>query len=166
MTRIITVALALLTFTVSGCAIMGQRDGSFAEAFGGSTTVSENGGGDVRIFTYAAEEVLRKGIKVRIDGRCDSACALFADLARPNVCVTENARFGFHKMLKSQTYTSSSMFMNATISTTVQTVQKREDPPHSQDIATWVNNRWGFPSYGLLVMKAEDATEFWPTCSN
>ncbi|TSC63807.1 MAG: hypothetical protein G01um101491_452 [Parcubacteria group bacterium Gr01-1014_91] len=140
-------ALALCS-AVTGCASV--VDLPFSEVPMENDTIVDSGGGSVWVFAYAAREILRMGRHVRIDGSCDSACALFADLARPNVCITDRAVFGFHQL----TITAGPAGATET----------REPPPASPDIKAWVDARGGFPSEGLLVMNANEAIAFWPLC--
>ena len=64
---------------------------------GDPCVVSYNPGGEIGAFKAAASEIKRTGRRVVIDGPCLSACAILADQARARVCVTGNAKFGFHK---------------------------------------------------------------------
>ncbi len=108
--------------------------------------VRYNGGGYLAAFREAAHMVQGGARKsVIIDGECISACALFADLARPHVCITEHAVFKFHKAVFLPT-------------------QTRFDPDHSTDIARWVNKHGGFPREGFLEMRISEARRFWPVC--
>lgn len=61
--------------------------------------VGESHGGNVAAFEKTAFSYIRNGTKLVINGRCDSACTMAADLvyrAGGNVCVTDNAVFGYH----------------------------------------------------------------------
>src|SRR6266567_2256307 len=49
-------------------------------------------------FTAAAAEARREGVKIVINVDCFSACALFADRARPQVCIGRHANFAFHQV--------------------------------------------------------------------
>ncbi len=160
---IILMALVACEWIV-GCASVPQEE-SFAKVFGrGTVTVTSNTGGTVSTFVAAAEEVLSTGRRVRIDGRCDSACALFADLARPNVCITKKAVFGFHQMTRVITFTSGETMRGIPLTTRVRSVEIREPPHASPDIKAWVEKRGGFPMEGVLYMNAAEASAFWPTC--
>ena len=102
---------------------------------------------------------MRAGAKrlVVIDGPCISACVIFADQARSRVCVTSRAQFGFHKardIAVAPLRGGAMLYMEL----------GRSDPPHSRDIARWVKRHGGFPSEGLLVMSAKQATQFWHRC--
>jgi hypothetical protein len=108
--------------------------------------VTHNYGGNGGLFWIAAYSAKWREYKIIIDGRCESACALFADKARPNVCITKFATFGFHQGTK---------FTNG----------RRVDPDfHSNDIYTWVQNNGGFPKNGMLKMKYNKAKKFWRDC--
>lgn len=111
--------------------------------------ISKSQGGNVQLYMLAAKAatILRDWTFV-ITGECDSACALFADFARPYVYITKDARFGFHKMYKrdgSQLYDFS-------------------NPPQHNDIDSYVKGGGGYPEDGVNYMSAKDAKQFWPTC--
>jgi hypothetical protein len=95
---------------------------------------------------------------VVIDGPCYSACAIFADLTRSRVCVTDRASFGFHK---ARVLASSSRAVRGR--RTWREVA-RHDPRHSRDIASWVYRNGGFPSNGFTVMGPRTASRFWRRC--
>ncbi len=165
------IALLLLAFLAS-CATVEEKDGAFVKAFGeavgSNNVISNNGGGRVDLFEDAVSEVLKTGRKVRVDGRCTSACARFADKARPNVCITDKAVFRFHKTTGTRTLVRtvnpvavSGMF---SFSPRPTSYEVRYDPSLSPDIRTWVEKRGGFPSEGFLVMNAGEAANFWPLC--
>lgn len=111
--------------------------------------IRHNPGGFGLLFVWAAWSVNRHERTIVIDGTCASACAIFADKARTNVCITPRARFLFHKALNP---------LNG----------ERSDPDsllHSSDIIRWVNDRGGFPSGNVLLeMSYEHAKDFWHTC--
>lgn len=142
-----------------------ERDGAYAQAFGStSLEIFNNNGGDPILFLSSADEVKRKKLQVRIIGLCFSSCALFADKARPNVCVTKNASFGLHKMT---TLTSQeiSWTQNGVKDRVAFTLKSESDPPMSPDIAGWVEEHGGFPSKGFLFLSGkEELTKFWPLC--
>src|SRR5688572_17489653 len=50
--------------------------------------INDNRGGEVALFQRAAQEVLSEGKQLVIDGRCESACVILADIARSNTCLT------------------------------------------------------------------------------
>jgi hypothetical protein len=110
--------------------------------------IAGNNGGSVWRFVEAAQAV-KKGAreKVVIDGYCASACAIFADLVRPKVCVTRKASFGFHK----------ARF-------TIDDLTVYADPPHSEDVLGWVRKNGGFPAEKMLDMKFPETRRFWPLC--
>lgn len=59
--------------------------------------IEEDHGGIVDLYTAQANWMASMGTPVIIDGPCISACTIFADIDRANVCVTTNAVFGYHK---------------------------------------------------------------------
>lgn len=116
---------------------------------GDPCVIDDNPGGNALMFGKAAKLVHNGIIKqVVINGRCASACAYFADKARPHVCITKNAVLGFHKGW----------------------IGDREDRVffdliHSADIQSWVMKKGGYPENGMLLMRYGTAKKFWPTCS-
>ena len=113
-------------------------------------TVNFNGGGTVRVFMKASLHARVYQVPTIIDGRCISACALFADWARPFVCVTALATMEFHK-----TYIGSRL-----------TYPRYLDPAHAADIDGWVLQHGGYKKETLLVMNYDEAKKFWPSCTS
>jgi hypothetical protein len=157
----------VIGLSVSLGAVLAQTDstqaqGALHQAFGACgepCIVRYNPGGELQLYQAAAREVMRGARRlVVIDGPCISACAIFADMARERVCITDRAQFGFHKARR---YAVHPLANGRTRAREV----ARRDPPHSQDIAQWVRSRGGFPNEGLRMMSARDATRFWRRCS-
>lgn len=149
-----------LCLTVAGCvptppAQPPQPQTAFARAFGpcgDPCRIAGNDGGELVYFLEAADELNASGDRlVVVDGACRSACAAFADVARTHVCITPNARFGFHK----------ASVYSADLSQRLGSV----DPPQSADILDWVEANGGFPTEGTREMDAEAAARFWRTCT-
>lgn len=128
--------------------------GSVLGCSGNPCVVKYNPGGEVKRFEAAARQIKRTGRRIVIDGPCGSACAILADRARGNVCVTSNAMFGFHKSALVQQYGYGGPVK----------VVRRFDPKHSRDIAGWVKRHGGYPSKGFRVMSARDARRIWKPC--
>ena len=167
--RIIFIAFAC--GLVAGCASFENVDGSYLKAFGESTTIPAsygNGDKDSELFVNAAREVLKNGWRIRIDVPCASACVVFADLARPNVCITSRAVFGFHKQTVTGTSTTINTLGGIPLSTHVSRVQSLEDLPLSPKLAEWVAGRGGFSAENdfnrVLKMYYPETASFWPMC--
>ena len=111
-------------------------------------------GGEIGAFRAAAREILRSGRRVAIDGPCLSACAILADEARGRVCITSNAKFGFHKGYALLRPTAGGEHY----------LVARFDPVHSRDIAGWIKKRGGYPTKGVRVMGADAAKRIWRKC--
>jgi hypothetical protein len=60
----------------------------------GATTIRADNGGSVPEYAAMIADYRATGQKVRITGRCNSSCTML--LALPDVCVSRNARLGFH----------------------------------------------------------------------
>jgi hypothetical protein len=59
--------------------------------------VSDDHGGSVAIYNQQWQEYEARGVSVRIVGPCQSACTvLLGHIPRSRICVTPEARFGFH----------------------------------------------------------------------
>jgi hypothetical protein len=59
--------------------------------------VSDDHGGSVAIYNQQWQEYAARGVSVRIVGPCQSACTvLLGHIPRSRICVTPQARFGFH----------------------------------------------------------------------
>jgi hypothetical protein len=121
---------------------------------GNPCRVRFNAGGEIGAFRAAARAIRKSGRRVVIDGPCLSACAILADQARRNVCVTANARFGFHQgYIVARPRGGGSAFLVG-----------RFAPSHSRDIAGWVKRNGGYPSRGWRVMGAPTAQRIWRRC--
>jgi hypothetical protein len=120
---------------------------------GNPCVVDNSTGGNVSTFRSAARQVKRTGRKVVIDGPCYSACAIFADMARSNVCVTPKGSFGFHQGEVVGIRENGDELL-----------LRRYTPEHSSDIAGWVNRNGGFPTQGFRVMSASAAGKYWKRC--
>jgi hypothetical protein len=124
------------------------------DAFGGCSapglkdcTITQSEGGVVSHFYAAANYVRGTGMQVKIDGLCDSACVLFADLARPNVCVTEDAVMRVHTVrFKSPPLTI------------------YRDMPFSEDLRGYIAGRGGQPTTRLMTIAGDVLLRFWPLC--
>jgi hypothetical protein len=123
--------------------------------------IQDNAGGNVVAFEAAAQEVLSEGKKLVIDGRCDSACVLLADIARTNTCLTSKAELAVHQSatlkIVGKTYVQGR-------SVPVAKVISRQDPPQSADIAAWVKSHGGYPIEGFMKIPIEEARLFWTMC--
>lgn len=135
-------------------------EAAFGQCRGDVCVIRHNNGGEINRYIRAAQAV-RAGAKrqVVIDGPCRSACAIFADIARERVCVTDRASFGFHKARLYQVAPARGgrpQFREI----------GRQDPQHSPDIAGWVHRNGGFPNQGYRTMNAQTATQFWRHCES
>jgi hypothetical protein len=165
MHRLVSVAsfmLACLLLPSSGEAQTRGSSAAFQAAFGPCSgnicVIRYNPGGEINRFLAAAQAVRAGALRqVVIDGPCLSACAIFADIARERVCITNRASFGFHK---ARLYAVQPARGGRSHYREV----RREDPRHSRDIAGWVHRNGGFPHEGYLVMDARQASQFWRPC--
>jgi hypothetical protein len=59
--------------------------------------ISEDYGGYVVDYHHRKVEWKRSNTRVEFHGNCESACTIYLGLPKKRLCMTENARFGFHK---------------------------------------------------------------------
>jgi hypothetical protein len=123
--------------------------------------VTDNGGGEVALFQRAAEEVLSEGKRLVIDGRCESACVILADIARSNTCLTPRAELAVHQAATVKIIGKTHQRGRAV---SVGKVVGRRDPPQSDDINAWVASHGGYPVEGFMTIPLEDARLFWRLC--
>jgi hypothetical protein len=132
--------------------------------------ITSNDGGLVSEFKKAAEIVKRRNIRVKIDGKCYSACAVFADAARPQVCITKKAEFYFHLGTNYKNLPVEFSFAGASGEKrswklfTVSVPVSRFEPEQSPLIHDWIIKNGGFPASGFLKMNYRAAKSFWPMC--
>ena len=119
---------ALLTFTLPA----------------GAITISNDNGGSV--WTYYMEA--QKHTNVRIIGNCFSACTLY--LRAQNVCVTEKAALGFHKV-----YGSTKQMNDLG-----QQLMMREYP---SKIKNWIKKNGGLTS-NLKILEAPEIFQYFKKC--
>jgi hypothetical protein len=124
-------------------------------------TITNNPGGDIDVFTRAAQEVVSEGKHLRIDGLCASACVLLADLARANTCITPAAEMAVHKAYVVQVVGHTTVNGAAV---PVGNLIARQDPPQSADIDAWIRRHGGYPTEGVNVMPLKAAALFWTMC--
>ena len=66
-------------------------------AFAETIDVYDDHGGSVAEYDMHWADLAARGVSVRIVGPCQSACTvLLAHIPRERICVTDEARFGFH----------------------------------------------------------------------
>ena len=144
---LLAIMMALLRIAEYGVAHARASADEFARGFldgcGEPCVVAGNDGGKLIDYVTLAASVLEEGRTVVIAGRCYSACALFADLARPQTCVLPTAEFLFHR------------------------ASDETVPPDADDVRGWVERHGGFPSFRSGVFTRMDyvaATAFWRPC--
>jgi hypothetical protein len=130
---------------------------------GAICTITYSPGGRIDLFHKQLEIARHDQIKVVIDGPCISACTVFAEKMRPNVCITRRAQFEFH---------NATVVVKNRIGEVTDTY--REDPSelYSADILAWVNGNGGFPgsdtspeeSAKFLVMYFDNARRYFKVC--
>jgi hypothetical protein len=116
---------------------------------GNPCLIKENYGGFEFMFIDAAKETVEKRLPIIIDGECASGCAVFADAARPNVCITPRAFFEFHR---------------ARITLRTRVIYKGPQT-QSKDVDDWVKRNGGYPKKTMTTMPFTEAKKFWPICN-
>lgn len=111
--------------------------------------VQNSDGGRLSDFYAAAEHVRAQQIPVRILGECKSSCVLFADRARPQVCVERTARMMIHAGRNANAKGEISFFL---------------EMPFSGDLAAWIAARGGQPEAKWLTLQGDSLRSFWPIC--
>ena len=59
-------------------------------------TIRNNRGGHLLKFALRAKQLARDNRRVRISGRCSSACTMYLTMPSDLTCITSRASFGFH----------------------------------------------------------------------
>ena len=149
MNKFVLVVFIALTLLSGGCA---STDGAYRNVFGDSNIITKSLGGDSMKFEEAATDVLTTS----------SACVRFAELARPNVCITPRSIFRLHKG-NSVTTMGSSGFMG-TRRTTL-TSYGTQTPRMSPEIKSLVEKKGGLPDGGAFVtLSYQEVSQYWRTC--
>jgi hypothetical protein len=107
--------------------------------------VFDNHGGSVAQYDARWEALAARHVKVRIVGPCQSACTvLLGHIPRAHICVTPQARFGFHLAhLPSMT----AVLWNA----------------YTSDIKAWINAHGGLQR-DFIWMRAPDIYRYFHKC--
>ena len=129
---IVALVLAIPTFAFAGSPPICER----------VCTVQSNDGGVVTQFEATGHQIHSSHKLLRIDGFCGSACMTMASFARPHVCITPNASFGYHR------------------------TNFGRELPLSSDLRHWVHAHGGFPAFGgsVGIMDYQNAKTFFPAC--
>lgn len=110
---------------------------------GDPCVVTHNNGGSVFVFAVAGDAIARGGReRLVIDGYCASACMVLADRARPRACITDRARFAFHKTNRGRP-----IMLNG-------------------DLHSWIMSTGGYPSFHGTPREMPNsvAQRFWRQC--
>lgn len=107
--------------------------------------VSDNHGGSVAAYSSRWAELARQGVNVRIVGPCQSACTvLLGHISRGRICVTPEARFGFHLAHRTDA--------TATLRSA-----------YAADITSWINAHGGL-TQDFIWMRAPDTYRYFKKC--
>lgn len=118
--------------------------------------IAKNVGGDLKVFAFAAWAAQRRPeTRFHIEGPCESACALFADHARTQVCLGPKAQIGFHKWQRLRL---------ARVGDEIKFVPERYDPTHSSDVDQLVRKSLGRYPLKVAHLHRHDALKVWQPC--
>jgi|GEM_PF-2245039 hypothetical protein len=117
----------------------------------------KNVGGGLMEFALAAKAAKYMNTRIVIDADCWSACALFADMARAQVCLGPHARLGFHKWVLMKWTSDGVYYWSEPVSS--------RDPTESDDVLTLVRANGGFPEKGVNVLPLAAALTIWRPCT-
>jgi hypothetical protein len=116
-----------------------------AAAAARAETIDVDDGHGGRVADYDARWAAHAGASVRIVGPCQSACTvLLAHISRSHICVTPQARFGFH--LAHQSQATATLWSG-----------------YPADIKAWINAHGGLQR-DFLWMGAPDIYRFFRRC--
>ncbi|MFA5997764.1 MAG: hypothetical protein WC791_04785 [Candidatus Paceibacterota bacterium] len=157
------VAVAML----SGCATSNDPSYAYKRAFGtASDTISYRpAGGNLKMFEGAAREVKKAGRQIKIDGECLGECALFADYARTNVCITPNAKFEYRMAILVPGLEDDEDDYRPISITSYDMHKNMLYAKLSPGIIRWIEGRAGFPFARVHRMDYQEATKFWKPCA-
>lgn len=113
-------------------------------------TIRSDRGGYVIDYAIRVLKLRRSGGYVRFDGACDSACTLYLSMPKSNVCITQNASFGFHLpygVSPRDNQVAANFLMKN----------------YPGWVRSWVAKRGGLKSY-IATMTYADASRYLPTC--
>jgi hypothetical protein len=116
-----------------------------------SIDIHDENGGAIIDYAMRLAEYREGEVKVRITGRCDSACTLFLSLPTSQLCISENAYFRFHAPIDDENK----------IDPVATELMMRKYP---EWVRTWIAEREGLDSR-LLTMTSEQTLPHVPRCS-
>lgn len=112
--------------------------------------VRNDPGGLISTYAFRVGQLQKHDGKVRISGKCQSACTLYLALPRKDVCITPNAQFGFHYPSKG---TPGNKRRGANY-------MMRKYPYW---VRSWIRSRNGLRNR-MMVMDYRYASRYLPTC--
>ena len=124
------------------------------DACGTPCVISFNPGGDLDRFVVTAEDMVRKGRSLVVNGDCYSACSILADLMRSQgmACVTANAKLHIHQGT------------GTIISDVFAPIVNRFEVPYSVGLNSLIERMGGQPKDGWLVLDHTVLVLYFPEC--
>lgn len=167
MNKIICIILVVVA-SLTGCATMKDSpDNYFKWVFGesGNTISYSPEGGNTEMFKLAAKEVVNNNRQVRIDGECIGGCAIFATIAKTNVCITGKAKIKFDQMSFFPIYNEDNNDRPYVISPMAMHIAMlQENMP--LDIVKWIDQHGAFYASRFVSMSNSEALKFWKPCGD
>lgn len=106
-------------------------------------------GGGVADFLDRARDLRKTKTPIIVDGPCVSACTILVDADASQVCVTRNARLGFHQ---------------GTQDGWLGAGRRIQIHYWTPGLGAWIAARGGLPTEGLLWMNYVEAKAFFRPC--
>lgn len=100
-------------------------------------TINYSPGGMIGEFTDAAEDYIKRGIRLRINGPCKSACTIAVEYMHNNggmVCLTKRAVLAFHKAKTTLMFNGFNFHF--------------VPGGYRKEVRDWVTNNGGWPVHG------------------
>lgn len=125
------------------------------EACGTPCVISHNPGGELDSFVITAEEMVKNGRSLVVNGDCYSACTILADLMRSQgmACVTQNATFHIHQGQR------------VYVSDVFAPIVNRFEVPYSIGLTSLIERSGGQPKDGWLVLTHDFLRRYFPECA-
>ncbi len=136
-------------------------------------TINFSPGGVPYYFELAAISARTHNTQVRINGKCASACVIFAIRAKQNVCLTENAQMGLHYGRRTAVYEPFGKEVDVTTSTGAALyrnpppgyrVERTYFLPDYGEITQWALDENKVPYVGMYWLTRDEALRFWKPC--
>lgn len=120
--------------------------------------VRDDDGGQILAFLERLAEYRRKGVHVRIEGACESACTVLTALPSERLCVGPNAVLGFHESYVRQ----SGIFFDSKVRSDEATAYLMKIYP--KRLRDWIRHHGGLKDH-LLLLSGTPLTSMFRRCA-